>query len=137
MKNFPTKQIRNIALLGNAGSGKTTLAEALLFEGGVIDRRGDVDNKNTVSDYNNIEQENGSSIYLSVLYSEYNNNKINILDTSGSDDFVGAVAVGSYASLVIGILFWIIGFLDGISFGIIIGITLISTAILMMDKRGQ
>ena len=57
--------------------------------------------------------------------------------SSKTDDFVGAVAVGSYASLVIGILFWIIGFLDGISFGIIIGITLISTAILMMDKRGQ
>ena len=90
MKSFSTKQIRNIALLGNAGSGKTTLAEALLLEGGVIDRRGDVDNKNTVSDYNLIEQENGSSIYLSILYSEFNNNKINILDTSGSDDFVGA-----------------------------------------------
>jgi elongation factor G len=94
MKTFSTKQIRNIVLLGNAGSGKTTLAESLLFEGGVIDRRGDVDSKNTVSDYNPIEQENGSSIYLSVLYSEFNNHKINILDTSGSDDFVGAAVVG-------------------------------------------
>jgi elongation factor G len=94
MKTFSTKQIRNIVLLGNAGSGKTTLAESLLFEGGVIDRRGDVESKNTVSDYNPIEQENGSSIYLSVLYSEFNNHKINILDTSGSDDFVGAAVVG-------------------------------------------
>lgn len=94
MKTFSTKQIRNIVLLGNAGSGKTSLAESLLFEGGVIDRRGDVDNKNTVSDYNLIEQENGSSIHLSTLYSEFDNHKINLLDTSGSDDFVGAAVAG-------------------------------------------
>ena len=59
------------------------------------------------------------------------------LRSKNDDDFVSAVAVGSYASLVIGLLFWIIGFLDGVAFGIIIGITLISTAILLMDKRGQ
>jgi len=94
VKAFTTKQIRNIVLLGNAGSGKTTLAESLLFEGGIIDRRGDVDNKNTVSDYNLIEQENGSSVFLSVLYSEYNNHKINILDTPGADDFVGGAVAG-------------------------------------------
>ena len=59
------------------------------------------------------------------------------LRSKSDDDFVSAIAIGSYASLVIGILFWIIGFLDGIAFGIIIGISLISTAMLLMDKRGQ
>ncbi|MBE0653046.1 MAG: elongation factor G, partial [Bacteroidales bacterium] len=89
MKNYSTNQIRNIVLLGNAGSGKTTLAEAMLFEGGVIDRRGEVGSKNTVSDHNPIEQENESTIYSSVMYAEYNNSKINILDSPGADDFVG------------------------------------------------
>ena len=89
MKTYSTKQIKNIALLGNAGSGKTTLAEAMLFEGGVIPRRGDVDHKNTVSDFNQIEQENQTSMYSSVMYTEYNGGKINILDVPGADDFVG------------------------------------------------
>jgi elongation factor G len=89
MKTYSTKQIKNIALLGNAGSGKTTLAEAMIFEGGVIPRKGDVDHKNTVSDFNQIEQENQTSMYSSVMYTEYNGNKINILDVPGADDFVG------------------------------------------------
>ncbi len=89
MKTYTTNQIKNIALLGNSGSGKTTLAEAMLFEGGVIDRRGDVDHKNTVSDYNQIEQENQTSMFSSIMYSEYNGKKINILDVPGADDFVG------------------------------------------------
>ncbi|MEN8227353.1 MAG: elongation factor G [Bacteroidota bacterium] len=89
MKTYSTNQIKNIALLGNSGSGKTTLAEAMLFEGGVIDRRGDVDHKNTVSDYNQIEQENQTSMYSSVMYTEYNGKKINMLDVPGADDFVG------------------------------------------------
>ena len=59
------------------------------------------------------------------------------LRSKQEDDFIGALAVGSYACLVIGILFWIIGFLDGVTFGIIIGVSLISTAILLMDKRGN
>ena len=79
MKTYSTSQIKNIVLLGNSGSGKTTLAEAMLFEGGVIDRRGDVDLKNTVSDYNQIEQENQTSMSSSVMYTEYNEKKINIL----------------------------------------------------------
>jgi len=89
MKTYSTKQIKNIALLGNSGSGKTTLAEAMLFEGGVIPRRGDVDHKNTVSDFHQIEQENQTSMYSSVMYTEYNGSKINILDVPGADDFVG------------------------------------------------
>jgi elongation factor G len=89
MKTYSTNQIKNIALLGNAGAGKTTLAEAMLFEGGVIPRKGDVDHKNTVSDFHQIEQENQTSMYSSIMYSEYNGKKINILDVPGADDFVG------------------------------------------------
>ncbi len=90
MKTYSTNQIKNIALLGNSGSGKTTLVESMLFEGGTIDRRGDVEHKNTVSDFHLIEHENQSSMYASVMYTEYNDKKINILDTPGADDFVGS-----------------------------------------------
>jgi len=90
MKNYLTNQIKNIALLGNSGSGKTTLAEAMLFEGGVIERKGSVDQKNTVSDYNEIEQQNKASVFSSVLYTEYQDKKLNLLDNPGMDDFVGA-----------------------------------------------
>ncbi len=89
MKTYSTNQIKNIALLGNAGAGKTTLVEAMLFEGGVIDRKGDVDHKNTVSDFHQIEQENQTSMFSSVMYTEYNGKKINVLDVPGADDFVG------------------------------------------------
>jgi len=89
MKTYSTDQIKNIVLLGNSGAGKTILAESMLFEGGVIDRRGEIGSKNTVSDFNPIEHENEGSIFSSVLYTEYNNTKINILDTPGADDFVG------------------------------------------------
>ncbi|MFH0757124.1 MAG: elongation factor G [Bacteroidota bacterium] len=89
MKTYSTNQIKNIALLGNAGSGKTTVAETMLFEGGVIDRRGDVGSKNTVSDYHQIELENQTSMFSSVMFTEYNGKKINILDVPGADDFVG------------------------------------------------
>ncbi len=91
MKIYKTDQIRNITLVGNSGSGKTTLAEAMLFEGGVINRRGDISHKNTVSDYHTIEQEYQNSVYSTLLYTEYNNKKINILDTPGMDDFCGGV----------------------------------------------
>jgi len=94
MKNYATNQVKNITLLGNSGSGKTTLAEAMLFEGGVIERRGTVEQKNTVSDYNDIEHENKNSIFSSVLYTEYQDKKINIIDNPGLDDFVGG-AIGS------------------------------------------
>ena len=89
MKTYQTNQIRNIVLLGNSGSGKTTLAEAMLFEGGIIERKGEVENKNTVSDYNEIEHENENSVFSTVLYTEYNDKKINIIDAPGADDFIG------------------------------------------------
>jgi elongation factor G len=91
MKTYQTDKIRNIALIGNAGSGKTSIAEAMLFEGGVIDRKGTVSGKNTVSDYNEIEHENENSVFSTVLYTEFNDHKINIIDTPGADDFIGNV----------------------------------------------
>jgi elongation factor G len=91
MKVFQTNEIRNIALIGAAKTGKTTLAEDMLFEGGVINRRGSIEDKSTVSDYRDIELERQNSVYSSILYSIYNNNKINIIDTPGFEDFVGEV----------------------------------------------
>ncbi|MBN1250604.1 MAG: elongation factor G [Bacteroidales bacterium] len=91
MKIYQTNEIRNLALLGNAGLGKTTLAESMLFEGGVINRRGDVSQKNTVSDYHEIEHDRGSSVFSTVLYTEWLGKKINIIDTPGADDFIGGV----------------------------------------------
>ncbi|MBN1387772.1 MAG: elongation factor G [Bacteroidales bacterium] len=91
MKKYQAGQIKSIALLGNSGSGKTTFAEAMLFNGGIIERRGSVEHKNTVSDYRPIEHENENSIFSSVLYTEYDDHKINILDTPGLDDFAGGV----------------------------------------------
>jgi len=98
MKTYQPDQIKNIALLGNSGSGKTTLAEAMLFNGGVIERRGTIEGTNTVSDYRPIEHENGNSIFSTVLYSEFKNKKINILDTPGLDDFSGGVISSLYAA---------------------------------------
>ena len=91
MKTYQTDKIRNIALIGNAGSGKTSMAEAMLFEGGVIDRKGTINGKNTASDYNEIEQENLNSVFSTVLYTEFNDHKVNIIDTPGADDFIGGV----------------------------------------------
>ena len=90
MKVYQTKEIRNIALLGNDGSGKTTLTEALLYESGIIKRRGRITAKNTVSDYFPVEQEYGYSVFSTVYHVEWNGKKLNIIDCPGSDDFVGA-----------------------------------------------
>jgi elongation factor G len=92
MKTYQTDKIRNIALIGSSGSGKTSLAEAFLLEGGVIERKGSVDAKNTVSDYNDIEHEAGNSVFSTVLYTEFNDHKINIIDTPGADDYIGSVS---------------------------------------------
>ena len=90
MKVYQTKEIKNSALLGSSGSGKTTLVEAMLFESGVIKRRGSIAAKNTVSDYFPVEQEYGYSVFSTVLHVEWNNKKLNIIDCPGSDDFVGS-----------------------------------------------
>ena len=90
MKVYQTNEIKNIALLGSSGSGKTTLVEAMLFESGVIKRRGTIAAKNTVSDYFPVEQEYGYSVFSTVFHVEWNNKKLNIIDCPGSDDFVGS-----------------------------------------------
>lgn len=98
MKVYKTDQIRNVALIGNAGSGKTTLAEAMLFEGGVINRRGEVTAKNTVSDFTQVEQDYGNSVYPTLLYAEVGGRKINILDTPGMDDLCGGIVSSLYVA---------------------------------------
>ncbi|MDE6463891.1 MAG: elongation factor G [Muribaculaceae bacterium] len=89
MKIYKTKEIKNIALLGSKGSGKTTLAEAMLYECGVIKRRGTVEAGNTVSDYFPVEKEYGSSVFSTVFYAEFLEKKLNVIDCPGADDFVG------------------------------------------------
>ena len=90
MRVYQTNEIKNIALLGNDGSGKTTLTESLLYEAGVISRRGRITQKNTVSDYFPVEQEYGYSVFSTVYNVEWNNKKLNMIDCPGGDDFVGA-----------------------------------------------
>ena len=91
MKIYDSKDIKNIALVGSSGSGKTTLAEAMLYEGGVIDRRGSIKTGNTASDYHPVEQDYGSSVFPTVLFSEWKDKKLNFIDTPGADDFAGGV----------------------------------------------
>jgi elongation factor G len=91
MKTYSTSEIKNLVLVGNSGSGKTTLAEAMLFEGGIVERRGDVESKNTVSDFKEIEMNNTCSIYSSLLYTCYDDYKINLIDAPGLDDFINGV----------------------------------------------
>ncbi len=91
MKEFQTNEIRNIALIGAAKSGKTTLGENMLFEGKMINRKGSTDEKNTVSDYRQIEMDRQISVNASMLYTVINNVKINILDTPGFSDFSGDI----------------------------------------------
>ena len=103
MRAYSTQNIRNVVLLGSTKSGKTTLSEAMLFEGKVIDRRGSVEAKNTVSDSSEIEQLNQRSIYATPLYAEFMDTKFNIIDTPGADDFVGG-AVSAFKVCDTGIL---------------------------------
>jgi elongation factor G len=92
MKIYDDKHIKNVAFVGAHKSGKTTLAETMLFEAGLVKRRGSVENKNTVSDYHEIEQERETSIFATPLHTEWRNYKINIIDTPGLDDFIGEIA---------------------------------------------
>lgn len=91
MKIFDEKHVKNIVLLGSAKSGKTTLAETMVFEAGLINRRGTVEDKNTLSDFHEIEHERGNSVYATTLHTEWRDYKINIIDTPGLDDFLGEV----------------------------------------------
>jgi elongation factor G len=91
MAEFDTSHVKNIVLLGHAGSGKTTLAESMLFEAGLITRRGSIAERNTTGDYHELEQDRGNSIFSKLLHTKWRGYKINILDTPGYDDFVGEV----------------------------------------------
>lgn len=95
MKIYKTDEIKNIALIGSKGSGKTTLAESMLFECGVIKRRGSIGAGNTVSDYFPVEKEYGYSVFSTVFNAEFNGKKLNVIDCPGADDFVG----NSYTAL--------------------------------------
>ena len=90
MKIYSSKEIKNIALLGNDKAGKTTLTEALVYDSGQIARRGRITMHNTISDYFPVEQEYGYSVFSTVFHTEWNGKKLNIIDCPGSDDFCGA-----------------------------------------------
>ncbi len=89
MKSFETKDIKNVVLVGATKSGKTTLAETMMYEGGVLTRRGTIEEGNTASDYTDLEKEKGYSIYASLLHTIWRDTKINIIDTPGNDNFIG------------------------------------------------
>lgn len=91
MAEFDTSHVKSIVLLGHAGSGKTTLAECMLYEAGLITRRGTIAEKNTTGDYHELEQERGNSIFSKLMHSKWRGYKINIIDTPGYDDFTGEV----------------------------------------------
>ena len=91
MAEFDTSHVKNIVLLGHAGSGKTTLAECMLFEAGIINRRGSIAERNTTGDYHELEQDRGNSIFSKLMHTKWRGYKINILDTPGYSDFVGEV----------------------------------------------
>ena len=94
MKNYSTDKIRNVVLLGGTRCGKTTLAETIMFEGKVIDRRGTIEGKNTVSDNTEVEQIFQRSIYSTPFYAEFQDHKLNFIDAAGADDFIEGAILG-------------------------------------------
>lgn len=88
-KVYQANEIKNIAMLGGSGSGKTTLMESMLFESGVIKRRGSIETQSTVCDYFPVEKEYGYSVFSTVCNVEFMGKKLNIIDCAGSDDFCG------------------------------------------------
>ncbi|MFP4369823.1 MAG: elongation factor G [Candidatus Kapaibacterium sp.] len=98
MKVYEPKDIRNLALLGHAGSGKTIIAESILYNSGAVNRRGSIEDNNTVSDFNELEHEKGSSVFMTPLSCEWQNIKFNILDTPGYDDYAGEVAAAAHVA---------------------------------------
>ncbi|TWO33003.1 elongation factor G [Seonamhaeicola sediminis] len=91
MKVFDDKHIKNVVFVGAHNSGKTTLAETMLFEAGLINRRGTIEDQNTVSDYHEIEHQRQASVFATPIHTEWRNYKINIIDTPGLDDFIGEI----------------------------------------------
>jgi len=91
MKEYEAKDIRNIVLMGPQSTGKTSFSESIFYQSGIINRKGSIEDRNTVSDYTEIEQEKGFSVFSSLMYCEWKNSKINFIDTPGLDDFVGEV----------------------------------------------
>ena len=87
MKVYDDKHIKNIVLLGATKSGKTILAETMMFEAKLINRRGTIEEGTTVSDYHEIEIARGNSVYSTLMHTEWRDYKINIIYTPGLDDF--------------------------------------------------
>jgi len=98
MNIYQPRNIRNVVLLGHSGSGKTTLAETMIFESGTSSKRGSILQKNTISDYREIEKEKEKSVYSSLLHLDWRGTKINLLDTPGSPDFWGQVSDSLYVA---------------------------------------
>ncbi|SKC48950.1 elongation factor G [Ohtaekwangia koreensis] len=91
IKVYDEKHLKNIVLLGAPKAGKTMLAEDMIYEAGIVHRRGSIEGRNTVSDYHEIEQERGNSVFATTLHTEWHDYKINIIDTPGFDDFIGEI----------------------------------------------
>lgn len=114
MKVYPSEKIRNVALVGHSGAGKTTLAEAILFRAGALSRLGKVEDGSTVTDFDPEEHERGHSVSLALAPIEWNGHKINIIDTPGYADFVADV----YAALhVADLAVFVVSAVDGVEVG--------------------